>query len=62
MKRLGRRVAAIDRVVTPRPDSAFLAYARAMVAYGGGDPTGASAVELARWLEWGRREGPCGPG
>ena len=65
MRRLGRRVAAVGRAVAPPPDRTFLAYARAVVAYGGGDPTGegfeAAAAGLARWLEAGRRR-PCGPG
>jgi len=66
VRRLYRRVAAVGRVVVPRADPRFLAYARAVVAYGGGDPRDeafdGSAVGLARWLESGRRRQPCGPG
>lgn len=58
MRALERRVAAVGRAVAPAPDPAFLAYARAVVAYGGGDPKSETAVGLARWLENGRRE-PC---
>ena len=60
MRALDRRVAAVGRVVIPAPDPRFLSYARAVVAYGGGDPSGEAAVGLARWLESGRREQPCG--
>jgi len=64
VRALGRRVAAVGRVVTPQPNTACLAYARAVVAYGGGVPAGAgfetAAVGLARWLETGRRRDPCG--
>ena len=61
MRALDRRVAAVRRAVTSAPDPGFLAYARAVVAYGGGDPAGEAAVRLARWLETGRRRHPCGP-
>ena len=55
MRRLDRRVAAVGRVVAPTPNRTYLAYARAVVAYGGGDPAGEAAVGLAQWLESGRR-------
>ncbi|CAA9538141.1 MAG: hypothetical protein AVDCRST_MAG49-535 [uncultured Thermomicrobiales bacterium] len=60
MSRLTVRVAAVGRMITPQPNPAYLAYARAVVAYGGGEPAGEAAVGLARWLESGRREQPCG--
>lgn len=66
MRALARRVRAVGRAADPPPGRTFLAFARAAVAYGGGDPTGdgfeAAAVGLARWLEHGRRERLCGPG
>ena len=37
MRALGRRVAAVRRVATPEPDRTVVAYARAVVAYGGGE-------------------------
>ena len=59
MRALGRRVAALGRVVAPALGKAFLAYARAVVVYGGGEPGAVgfdeAAVGLARWLERGRR-------
>jgi hypothetical protein len=59
MRRLDCRVARIGRAVAPPPSRPFLAYARAVVAYGGGEPGGdgfeEAAVGLARWLERGRR-------
>jgi len=54
MRALKRRVEALDRRLDPRPRADFLAYARAVVAYEGGDPTSETAVEMARWLEVGR--------
>ena len=62
MRALERRVAAVGRVVAPEPDRAFLAYARAVVAYGGGDPAGEAAVGLARWLGRRGKDTACGPG
>lgn len=64
MRALARRVAAVGRAVDPAPDRAFLAYARAAVAFGGAVPASseaeAAAVGLARWLVSGRH--PCEPG
>lgn len=66
MRALGRRVAAVGRVLIAAPDPTFLAYARAVVAYGGGELGSEgfrqAAMELARWLASGRRSDPCGPG
>lgn len=62
MKRIDRWVAAVDRVVAPKPRRSFLASARAVAAYGDGNPTGEAAVALARWIETGRSQGPCGRG
>ena len=62
MRALERRMAAVGRVVALEPDRTVLAYARVVVAYGGGDPAGEAAVGLARWLETGRRRTPCGQG
>jgi len=66
VRRLRRRVAAVHQTIVPRPDPRFFAYARAVVDYGGGDPSGegfdASAVGLAWWLTSERRQTPCGPG
>ena len=59
MRRLGRRVVVAGRVIEPASNRAFLAYARAVVAYGGGDPADdgfqEATVTLARWLKSGRR-------
>ncbi len=66
MRRLGRRVAAVGRAVDPPPNAMLLAYARAVVAFGGADPRGEdferAAVGYARWLERGGKDAACGPG
>ena len=56
MRALGQRVEAVGWVIAPQPDRAFLAYARAVVAYGGGEPGGEAPVGLTRWLETGRKD------
>jgi len=65
VRALCRRVVAVGRLVIPTPDRTFLAYARAVVAYGGGDPSdegcGRAAVGLTQWLER-RGRTACGPG
>ncbi len=44
MRALERRVAAVRRAVASASDLAFLAFAGAVVAYGGGEPEGGAAV------------------
>jgi hypothetical protein len=53
---LARRVNGVQRVVQPAPPPSFLAYARAVVAYGGGDPVSEASVTLACWLAGERRQ------
>ena len=62
MRRLHWRVEAVQKVVAPSPSASFLAYARAVVTYGGEDPTSEMAVGLTRWFERGRRERACRAG
>jgi hypothetical protein len=40
----------------PPPDPTFLAYARAVIEFGGAQATEASAVQVARYLARGRHE------
>lgn len=47
---LGRRVSTVQANLNPQPDQTFLAYARAVIAFGGGTPTHESANRLARVL------------
>ena len=47
---LSRRVSRVSASIDPMPDAAFLAYARAVVAWGGGEPDEDAAVRLARAL------------
>jgi hypothetical protein len=47
---LYRRVGAIHDRLNPRPDPTFLAYARAVIEFGGGQPTLNSVLGLARYL------------
>jgi hypothetical protein len=53
---LGSRINTVRVRLYPLPDPAFLAFARAVIAFGGEETTAASAVELARYLEGGRRD------
>ncbi len=53
-KALGRRVARVSARLEPTPDPAFLAYARAVIAWGGGEPTPAGVRAAARELTAGR--------
>ncbi|MDP9359161.1 MAG: hypothetical protein M3R02_28530 [Chloroflexota bacterium] len=58
MGRLRRRVDGVAVRLDPTPDSPFLAYARDLVAWGGGvegPMAEASALALAWWLADGRR-------
>ncbi|MDP9355756.1 MAG: hypothetical protein M3R02_10840 [Chloroflexota bacterium] len=58
MGRLRRRVEGVAALLNPAPDPAFLAYARDLVAWGGGmtgEAAEAAAVVLAKWLADGRR-------
>ena len=50
MKALSRRVAAVWSRFDPAPDPAFLAYARAMVAWSGGEPDVTATIRTARDL------------
>lgn len=52
------RLSRLEQRVSPTPNPMFLAYARQVVAFGGGDPMGEAAVDLARWLDTGRRDDP----
>ncbi len=47
---LGRRLSRVTDRLTPRPDPAFLAYARAIIAWGGSSPNEADAIRFARDL------------
>ena len=47
MRRLERRVTAVRRAMAPGSSFTFLAYARAVVAYGGGEPAGVGFEEAA---------------
>ena len=49
-KALGRRLARVGARIDPAPDAAFLAYARALVAWSGEKPDEAAALRLARIL------------
>ncbi|MDP9366751.1 MAG: hypothetical protein M3Q03_00505 [Chloroflexota bacterium] len=58
MGRLARRVEGLAARLDPVPDPAFLAYARDLVAWGGGttgEAAETAAVMLAKWLADGRR-------
>lgn len=50
MKVLARRLSRVSDRVDPIPDAAFLAYARAVVAWAGSDPDEATALRLAQAL------------
>lgn len=47
---LSRRVSRVSARIDPVPDVAFVAYARAVVAWGGGPPDEAAAARFARDL------------
>lgn len=59
MRRLAKRMAAIAAAVDPPPCARVLAFAQAVVAFGGHAHADEAATNLARWLETGgwRREG-----
>jgi hypothetical protein len=44
------RVAAVANRLDPAPDPRYLAYARAVIAFGGQPESEGSAVRFARWL------------
>ncbi len=50
MTSLARRVALVSTRIAPAPDSGFPAYARAVIAWGGGPPDDAAAVRFTRDL------------
>lgn len=52
------RLSRIEQRLSPDPDPTFLAYAREVVRFGGGDPSGPAPGELARWLQSGCRRDP----
>lgn len=52
---LTKRVQDVQQVVDPLPPPLFLAYARAVIEFDGGDPACESSMRLARWLAGGRR-------
>ena len=52
VRRLDRLAARRDHRLAP----GFLAYARAVIAFGGAVPTSATGEALARWLAGGWRE------
>lgn len=56
--RLEKRMDQIAAVVAPRPSRRFLAFARAVMAFGGHSGADEAAESFARWLESGgwRRE------
>lgn len=45
-----RRIVRIAAALDPLPDQSFLAYARALIEFGGGAPTAASVRQLARYF------------
>ncbi len=49
-KALGRRLARVSEQVDPIPDAAFLAYARAVIAWRGGEPDEGVTIRIARDL------------
>ncbi len=49
-KGLQRRLSRVAGRLDPAPDPAFLGYARAFIAWGGGEPDEAAAVHFARDL------------
>lgn len=53
---LWKRVDTVHRQLHPMPNPAFLAFARAVIAFGGEEATAASAGQLAWYLERGRRD------
>jgi hypothetical protein len=51
MKRsLGRRLTRIRNAFDPPIEQSFLAYARALIEFGGVEPTADSTMQLARYL------------
>ena len=54
---LVRRLDALADRQAPRPTPALLAYARAVIAFGGVVPTPAASKKLAWWLDGGWRAG-----
>lgn len=50
MKALGRRLSRVGARIDPVPGAAFIAYARAVLAWGGGPPDEDAAVGFARDL------------
>jgi len=59
MKAMSRRLTRVSARLDPAPDPAFLAYARAVVAWGGNGPDEAAVVQLARDLASGDRVTGC---
>ncbi len=51
-----RRIDRLTDAFDPLPDRSFLAYARALITFGGEKSTAASAMRLARYLARGRSE------
>ena len=47
---IGRRLAMLKDNLNPRPDDSFLAYARALIEFGGHEPTAESTQRLAELL------------
>jgi hypothetical protein len=45
-----RRIERVAQALDPLPDRSFLAYARALIAFGGEEPSPTSATQLARYL------------
>lgn len=52
-RRTRRRLAALANRLDPVPDPRLLAYARAVIAFGGLAEADGSADRFARWLETG---------
>ncbi len=50
MRTLSRRISRVSGRLAPASDPAFLTYARAVSAWGGGEPDEAAAVRFARDL------------
>ena len=53
---LTKLLQVIQQTVDPLPPPSFLAYAHAVIAFGGNVPTAESSMRLAKWLAGGYRQ------
>ena len=56
---LTKRVQGVQQRVNPLPPPSFLAFAHAVIEFGGEEPTSDSAIRLAKWLASGCRLTPA---